>query len=95
MSKIKEKKLNSIKSEMEEIKKYISTSEISDISTQNDTDFSINNTNDTLTLNNIKKEEKKIIDNSDLDKIKNELRELKSAIYDNSDLLKQILLKIK
>ena len=95
MSKIKEKKLNSIKSEMKEIKKYISSSEISDISTQNDSEFSINNTNDTLTLNKIRKEEKKIINNSDLDKIKNELRELKSAIYDNKDLLKQILLKIK
>ena len=80
---------------MEEIKKYITSSDDSDISTQNDTEFSINNTNDTLTLTTIRKEEKKIINNSNLDKIKNELREIKSAIYDNKDLLEQILLKIK
>ena len=80
---------------MEEIKKYITSSHDSDISTQNDTEFSINNTNDTLTLTKIRKEEKKIINNSNLDNIKNELREIKSAIYDNKDLLKKILLKIK
>ena len=44
---------------MEEIKKYITSTDDSDISTQNDTEFSINNTNDTLTLTTIRKEEKK------------------------------------
>ena len=95
MNKIKEKKLNSIKSEIEEIKKFITSNDELDIAIQNDTKFLKNNPNDTLTLTNIKKEEDKFINNSDLDKIKNELIELKSAIYDNKNLLKQILLKMK
>ena len=80
---------------MEEIKKYIKSSDKLDMSAQNHTEFSNNSVNDTLILTNIIKEENKEINNSDLDKIKNELIELKSAIYDNKDLLKQILSKIK
>ena len=95
MSKIREKKLNSIKSEIEEIKKYVKSSEMLDIGSKNDTDFSNNIVNDTLTLTNIVNEENKVINNRDLDIIKNELIELKSAIYDNKDLLEKILLKIK
>ena len=48
-----------------------------------------------MTLTNIVNEENKVINNRDLDIIKNELIELKSAIYDNKDLLEKILLKIK
>ena len=66
-----------------------------DISAKNNKEFSNNYVNDTLILTNIKKEENKDINNSDLDKIKNELLELKSAINDNKDLLVQILSKIK
>ena len=95
MSKIKEKKLISIKSEIEEIKKFVTSDEILDISTQNNTEFLNNNVNDTLVLTNIVKEENKDNNNNNLDKIKNELIELKSVIYDNQDLLKKILLKIK
>ena len=95
MSKIKEKKLNSIKSEIEDIKKYVKSSDLLDIYPNNDTNFSNNIVNDTLTLTNVVNEENKVINNSDLDIIKNELIELKSAIYDNKDLLEKILLKIK
>ena len=95
MSKIKEKKLNSIKSEMEEIKKHITSSETSNIYNNEVTDFSSKNVDDTLTLTKIVKKENKMIDNNDLDKIKNELKELKSSVYDNKELLKQILSKIK
>jgi len=95
LSKIKEKKLISIKSEIEEIKKFVTSDEILDISTQNNTEFLNNNVNDTLVLTNIVKEENKDNNNNNLDKIKNELIELKSVIYDNQDLLKKILLKIK
>ena len=95
MSKIKEKKLNSIKSEMEEIKKYITSNDMSDISKENDTDFTKNNMDDTLTLTKIVKDENKILNYNDLDEIKKELIELKSAIDENKDLLKEILLKIK
>ena len=95
MSKIKEKKLNSIKSEMEEIKKYITSNDMSDIFKENYTDFTKNNIDDTLTLTNIVKDQNKIFNYKDLDEIKKELIELKSAIDDNKVLLKQILLKIK
>ena len=80
---------------MEEIKKYITSSDMLDMSTQNQSEFLNNNVNDTLTLTNIIKEENKDVNNSDLDKIKNELLELKSAINDSKDLLVQILSKIK
>ena len=95
MSKIKEKKLKSIKSEIEEIKEYLKSSDKLDVSTKNDAEFLNNNVNDTLTLTNIVNEENKTFNYSDLDKIKNELMELKSAVYDNKDLLKKILLKFK
>ena len=93
MSKIKEKKLNSIKSEMKQIKKYIVSSHTFDNSKHYDTNFSNNNLNDTLTLTKIVKNENKITNNNDLDEIKKELIELKHAISDNNEILKEILLK--
>ena len=93
MNKIKEKKLNSIKSEMEEIKKYITSNDMSDISKENDTDFTKNNMDDTLTLTKIVKDENKTLNYKDLDEIKKELIELKHAISDNNEILKEILLK--
>ena len=70
MSKIKEKKLNSIKSEMKEIKKYITSNDMSDIFKGNDTDFTKNNMGDTLTLTKIVKDQNKILNSKDLDEIK-------------------------
>ncbi len=95
MSKIKEKKLNSIKSEMEEIKKYITSNDMSDILKENDTDYTKNNMDDTLTLTKIVKDQNKRLNYNDLDEIKKELIELKSVINENKDLLNEILLKIK
>ena len=79
---------------MEEIKKYITSNDMLDISKQNDTDFSYNKVNDTLTLTKIVKEENKLFNNNELNEIKKELNELKSAIDGNQALLKEILLKI-
>ena len=93
MSKIKEKKLNSIKLEMEEIKKYITSSNILDRSKQDDTDYSNNDFNDTLTLTNIVEQKNKINNNNDLYVIKKELIELKHAVRDNNEILKEILSK--
>ena len=93
MNKIKEKKINSIKLEMEEIKKYVTSIDKLDSSKQDDTNYSNNNLDDTLTLTKIVKEENKIIYNKDLDEIKKELIELKHAISDNKEILKEILLK--
>ena len=80
---------------MEEIKKYITSNDILEVSKENEKDFTKNNMDDTLTLTKIVKDENKILNYSDLYEIKKELIELKSAIDDNKDLLKEILLKIK
>ena len=95
MSKIKEKKLNSIKSDMEEIKKFIVSNNDLDSSDQNKTDYLNNNDEDTLTLTKIVNKEDNINNNNDLGEIKKELIELKEAIHINKNLLNEILLKLK
>ena len=94
MSKIKEKKLNSIKSEMEEIKKFIISSNDLGNSEQNKINYS-NNNEDTITLTKIVNNENKLDNNNNLGEIKKELKELKEAIDINKNLLNEILLKIK
>ena len=94
MSKIKEKKLNSIKSEMEEIKKFIVSKNELDSSEQKQTDY-FNNDEDTLILTEIVDKENKFNNNNNLGEIKKELIELKEAININKSLLNEILLKIK
>ena len=64
MSKIKEKKLNSIKSEMEEIKEYIVSNNGLHSSEQNESEFLKNNDNDTLTLTEIVDKEDKFNNNN-------------------------------
>ncbi len=95
MSKIKEKKLNSIKSEMEEIKKFIVSSNDLGNSEKNKTYNSNNNDDDTLTLTKIVNKENKLDSDDNLVEIKKELKELKKAIDINKNLLNEILLKIK
>ena len=95
MTKIREKKLNSIKSEMEEIKKFIKSNHELDNSEQNKTDYLNNNDEDTVTLTKIVNKEDKLYNNNNLDDIKNELVELREAIDNNKNLLNEILLKIK
>lgn len=95
MSKIKEKKLNSIKSEMEEIKKFIVSSNDLGNSEQNEINYSNNSDEDTITLTKIVSKENKLDNNNNLGEIKKELKELKEAIDINKNLLNEILLKIK
>ena len=95
MSKIKEKKLNSIKSEMEEIKKFIVSSNDLGNSEQNEINNSNNSDEDTITLTKIVNRENKLDNNNNLGEIKKELKELKEAIDINKNLLNEILLKIK
>ena len=95
MSKIKEKKLNSIKSEMEEIKKFIVSNNEFDSSEQKQIDYFNNNDEDTVTLTKIVNKEDKLHNNNSLGEIKKELIELKEAININKSLLNEILLKIK
>lgn len=95
MSKIKEKKLNSIKSEMNEIKKFIISNNDLESYEQNKTDHLNNKDNDTMTLTKIVQNEKELHNNNDLDEIKKNLVELKNAIEINKNLLNEILLRIK
>ena len=95
MSKIKEKKLNSIKSEMEEIKKFIVSNNELNNSEHKQTDSSNNDDEDTVTLTEIVNKEDKLYNNNNLGEIKKELIELKEAININKNLLNEILLKIK
>ena len=95
MSKIKEKKLNSIKLEMEEIKKFIVSSNDLGNSEQNEINYSNNSDEDTITLTKIVNRENKLDNNNNLGEIKKELKELKEAIDINKNLLNEILLKIK
>ena len=95
MSKIKEKKLSSIKSEMEEIKKFIVSNNELDSTEQKQTDYFNNNDEDTVTLTEIVNKEDKFHNNNYLGEIKKELIELKEAIDINKSLLNEILLKIK
>jgi len=95
LSKIREKKLNSIKSEMEEIKKSVISTNDLDNSENNKTDYSDNNDEDTLILTQIVKDKKNYNNNNDLSEIKKDILELKKAIEINEKLLNEILLKIK
>ena len=95
MSKIKEKKLNTIKSEMEEIKKFVLSNDTLHSSEQNKNDYLNNNDEDTLTLTKIVNKKEKVSNNNTLDELKKELIELKNAVNINKNLLNEILLKLK
>ena len=95
LSKIKEKKLNSIKSEMEEIKKFIVSNNDSDSTEKNKTDYLNNKDEDTVILTQIVQDEKNINNNNDLSAIKKDLLELKKTTEINTNLLNEILLRIK
>ena len=92
MSRIREKKLNSIKLEMEEIKKFIVSNNDLGNSEQNKINYSNNDDEDTITLTNVVNKENKLDNNNNLGEIK---KELKEAIDINKNLLNEILLKIK
>ena len=95
MNKIKEKKLNAIKLEIEEIKNFTVSNNNSNIDEQNDKVSSNNVTDDTLTLTKIIKPDDIPNNNNDLYYIKKDLETIKSAIKVNESLLKEILNKIK
>ena len=95
MNKIKEKKLNAIKLEIEEIKNFTVSNNNSNIDGQNDIVSSNNVTDDTLTLTQIIKPDDIPNTNNDLYYIKKDLESLKSAVKVNERLLKEILNKIK
>ena len=91
---MKEKKLNSIKSEMKEIKEFIVSYNDSDNSEDDNTDH-LNNDDDTMTLTQIVKDDTNFNNNIYIDEVKKDLVELKKSIEENKNLLKEILLRIK
>ena len=95
MNKIKEKKLNAIKLEIEEIKNFTVSNCNSNIDEQNDKINTNNVSDDTLTLTKIIKPDDIPNNNNDLYYIKKDLETIKSAIKVNESLLKEILNKIK
>ena len=95
MNKIKEKKLNAIKLEIEEIKNFTVSNCNSNIDEQNDKISPNNVSDDTLTLTKIIKPDDIPNNNNDLYYIKKDLETIKSAIKVNESLLKEILNKIK
>ena len=95
MSKIKEKKLNTIKSEIEEIKNFILSNNVLGGSEQNKKNYSNNNDENTLTLTKIVNKEEKFVNKITLVELRKELTELKNAVDINKNLLNEILLKLK
>ena len=95
MNRVKEKKLNEIKSEMLEITTFVNSIK-KDENAGINTDKEINiNSSDTLTLTNIVNSEHNVGTKDDLSEIKNELLTLKSILTKQEIVLKEILLKIK
>ncbi len=95
MNKIKEKKLNAIKSEIEEITNFIVSNNKNDISNENNLSQLEHNSEDTFTLTEIIGKDKKVSNNNELKDIKNELQSMKSIIISHEELLKEILTKIR
>ena len=80
---------------MEEIKKFIVSNNDSDSTEKNKTDYLNNKDEDTVILTQIVQDEKNTYNNNDLSVIKKDLLELKKTIEINTNLLNEILLRIK
>ena len=94
MNKIKEKKLKAIKSEIEEIKNFAVSNNYLSVDEQNDQANLISNSDDTLTLTKIIKQDDKNNNNKELYFIKKDLEALKSTVIRNENLLKEIYQKL-
>ena len=94
MNKIKEKKLKAIKSEIEEIKNFAVSNNYLSVDEQNDQANLISNSDDTLALTKIIKQDDKNNNNKELYFIKKDLEALKSTVIRNENLLKEIYQKL-
>ena len=95
MNKVKEKKLNDIKSDILEIKDFVMSNNINNtnkISIDNQLD---NKTDDTITLTKIVDIQNNSTNPTVLDVIKQDIGLLKSTLIEHEKILKEILLKIK
>ena len=80
---------------MEEIKKFIVSNNDLDSTEKNKIDYLNNKDEDTVILTQIVQDEKNTNNNNDLSVIKKDLLELKKTIEINTNLLNEILLRIK
>ena len=95
MSAAKEKKLTTIKSEILEIKKFVtSNKKDEDINIHFENESNIDSS-DTFTLTNIVDSKQKVQTKNDLADIKKELHTLKSILTKQELVLREILSKIK
>ena len=95
MNKVKEKKLNAIKSDILEIKDFVISNSINntnEIASDNHLD---DKTDDTITLTKIVDIQNNSSNPTVLDIIKQDLDLLKSTLIEHEKILKEILLKIK
>ena len=80
---------------MEEIKKFIVSNNDLDSTEKNKIDYLNNKDEDTVILTQIVQDEKNTNNNNDLSVIKKDLLELKKTIEINTNILNEILLRIK
>ena len=95
MNKIKEKKLNAIKSDILEIKDFVMSNSVNNtnkISSDNRLD---DKTDDTITLTKIVDIQNNSANPTVLDIIKQDIGLLKSILIEHEKILKEILLKVK
>ena len=95
MNKVKESKLNAIKSDILEIKDFVISNSINntnEIASDNHLD---DKTDDTITLTKIVDIQNNSTNPTVLDVIKQDLGLLKSTLIEHEKILKEILLKIK
>ena len=95
MNKVKEKKLNSIKSDILEIKDFVISNSINKTTQISSEDNLDNKLDDTITLTNIVDFESNVSNSNVLGNIKEDLNLLKSTLIEHEKILKEILLKIK
>ena len=95
MNKVKEKKLDAIKSDILEIREFVMSNSNNDTK-QISNDYNFNDkVDDTITLTEIVNVENNVSNSNVLINIKQDLSLLKSTLIEHEQILNEILLKIK
>ena len=95
MNKIKEKKLNAIKSDILEIKDFVMSNSLNNTNKITSDNHLDDKTDDTITLTKIVDIQNNSTNPTVLDVIKQDLGLLKSTLIEHEKILKEILLKVK
>ena len=95
MNKIKEKKLNAIKSDILEIKDFVMSNSVNNTNKISSDNYLDDKIDDTITLTKIVDIQNNSSNPTVLDIIKQDLDLLKSTLIEHEKILKEILLKIK